>query len=112
MVLLPPAVVLLLSHALEADLSGLGAIVGHGGLAEPRVVEGLARRYPLGRVVDEDLLEEVQEQPQEAARRRDDVLGRSAAATSEEGDGSTVRTDNLFMFLTNFREALVVSTVG
>lgn len=61
-------------HALNANLGGLGAVIGYRHLAEPRVLESLSSRDPLGRVVDEDLLQKIQEQLQEGTGARDNVL--------------------------------------
>lgn len=46
--------------ALDLDPRGLRAIVDER-LSEPRVLERLLGRYPLLRVVDEDLLQEIEE---------------------------------------------------
>lgn len=60
---------------LLADPCGLGPVVRVRDFAEPGVLQGLLRRDALVRVVDKDLLQEVQELSQEPGCWRDDFLG-------------------------------------
>lgn len=65
---------LLHSYPLQADLSRLGAVVRLSHLFEPGVVQGLLRSDTLGRVVDEDLLEQIDKVLEECVVAGDDVL--------------------------------------
>lgn len=67
---------LLHPQALNANLGRFGPIVGDGRLLEPRVGQGLLGRDAMRRVVDEDLLQQVQEILEESRVLRDDFLGR------------------------------------
>lgn len=62
------------SHAFQSDLGSLGSIVGHGQLAEPRVLEGLSCRDTFAWVINKDFFEKVKEKLQERSGGRDDVL--------------------------------------
>lgn len=62
------------SSSLEANLGSLGSVVGRGHFLEPRVIQGLLGCDPVGRVIDEDLPQQVEEILEERRVRRDDIL--------------------------------------
>lgn len=65
---------LLHSYPLQTDLSRLSAIVRLSHLLEPGVVQSLLCSDTLGRVIDEDLLEQIDKVLEESVVARDDVL--------------------------------------
>lgn len=69
-----PRLVDLESSSLESNLGGLGSVVGLGHFLEPRVIQGLLGRDPVGRVIDKDLPQQVEEVLEERRIRRDDIL--------------------------------------
>lgn len=59
---------------MEPNFSSLGPVVWHRGFLEPRVLQSLFGRDSFGRIIDEDLLEEIEEVAAELIIFRDDIL--------------------------------------
>ena len=61
-------------HLPQPDLCRLGPVIRMRRLSEPGMLKCRPRRDALGRIVDKDLLQQIEEVLEERAIRRNDVL--------------------------------------